>query len=493
MTERIKFQLLGGVAVLGLVVLTTIGFYRLWFHPLASFPGPKAAALSTDWLYRASFGKYVEKTLDELHDEYNSSVIRIAPNELHIRKPELYKTIYSQSTTYYKPWSFYQSLSIPHSLTTETDPDMHRDMRRILNPYFSKRSVEQLSSLVIAKIERLDTKLRRMDKTFDAHNAVMCLTVELITEFLFGRQVNMIEASENTFDADFLEIFEAASTGQPELLFHPTMSRIKFALPRPLLLVLDKKLGKLLQIGVWAHGCVDYHNTKNRTGERIGHPVIFDSLGNLSDVRKASMATELLVAGSDTSGTTLTYALYHISSNSKIKERLTEELRKAMPTLDTTPALLKLEQLPYLSACVKESLRLACPVPGRLPRIVPNGKSLIVDGKHIPSGTIVGMSAYNLHFAESLWGSDVHEFNPDRWLGQVDDKLDQWLAPFSKGARSCIGQNLALAEIRMTIAVLFRRFEFSLPPGSKINSKHDSFTVHLASPGLPLQCKPKKE
>lgn len=70
-TERSDLQVLGGVAVLGLVALVTMGVYRLWFHPLASFPGPKLAALSTDWLYRASFGKYVEKTLDELHNDYS--------------------------------------------------------------------------------------------------------------------------------------------------------------------------------------------------------------------------------------------------------------------------------------------------------------------------------------------------------------------------------------------------------------------------------------
>jgi hypothetical protein len=58
----------------------------------------------------------------------------------------------------------------------------------------------------------------------------------------------MIEASENT-EADFLEIFEAASTGQPELLFHPILSRIKFALPQSLLFAIGKKLCKLLQIG----------------------------------------------------------------------------------------------------------------------------------------------------------------------------------------------------------------------------------------------------
>ncbi|KAJ5209486.1 cytochrome P450 [Penicillium cf. viridicatum] len=345
----------------------------------------------------------------------------------------------------------------------------------------------------MAKIDRLDNKLRRMNKTFDAHNAFMCLTVELITEFLFGRHVNMIEASENTFEADFLEIFEAASTGQPELLFYPIISRIKFALPRPLLLALDKKLGKLLQIGEWAQGCVNCYNAQTKGGEGMEHAVIFDGLNDTSDARKASMASELLVAGSDTSGTTLTYALYHINSNPGVKDRLTQELNEVMPSIDTVPILVKLEQLPYLNACVKESLRLACPVPGRLPRIVPDGKPLIVNGKHIPPGTIVGMSAYNLHFAKDLWGSDVHEFNPDRWLGQPNDKLDQWLAPFSKGARSCIGQNLALTEIRLTIAVLFRRFEFTLPPGSKINSKYDCFTAHLASPGLPMQCKRKVE
>jgi cytochrome P450 len=50
------------------------------------------------------------------------------------------------------------------------------------------------------------------------------------------------------------------------------------------------------------------------------------------------------------------------------------------------------------------------------------------------------MSAYNLHFDESLWGPDVHDFIPERWLNREDEKLDQWLAPFSKGARSCVGQ-----------------------------------------------------
>lgn len=93
---------------------------------------------------------------------------------------------------------------------------------------------------------------------------------------------------------------------------------------------------------------MDHYNTKTKGGGGLGHTVIFDSLYDVSDARKASMASELLVAGSDTSGTTLTYALYHISSSPRIKDRLMEELNEAMPTIDTNPVLLKLEQLPYL-------------------------------------------------------------------------------------------------------------------------------------------------
>lgn len=77
MTEGIRLQIIVIVTTLGLLTIATTCIYRLWFHPLASFPGPKAAALSTEWLYRASLGKYIEETLDELHDKYSKSTSRV--------------------------------------------------------------------------------------------------------------------------------------------------------------------------------------------------------------------------------------------------------------------------------------------------------------------------------------------------------------------------------------------------------------------------------
>lgn len=107
---------------------------------------------------------------------------------------------------------------------------------------------------------------------------------------------------------------------------------------------------------------------------------------------------------------------------------------------------------------MKESLRIAMPVPGRLPRILPaNGPPLVIDGKVIPPGvrpfcflshgfnvlkcsqSIVGCSAYSVHYDESVWGTDARQFKPERWLMGNAKQLDNYLVSFSKGSRQCIG------------------------------------------------------
>ncbi|KAJ9419789.1 hypothetical protein FOXG_06961 [Fusarium oxysporum f. sp. lycopersici 4287] len=69
----------------------------------------------------------------------------------------------------------------------------------------------------------------------------------------------------------------------------------------------------------------------------------------------------------------------------------------------------------YLNASVREVVRFAIASPGRLPRVVPQGgKTLVVDGRVVPAGSIIGMSAYTMNFSKGLWGDDAATFNPDR-------------------------------------------------------------------------------
>ncbi|CCF31780.1 hypothetical protein CH063_16116, partial [Colletotrichum higginsianum] len=73
-------------------------------------------------------------------------------------------------------------------------------------------------------------------------------------------------------------------------------------------------------------------------------------------------------------------------------------------------------------------------VPGRLPRIVPEpgmgAEALVVDGKHIPPGACVSISAYSVHFDESIWGADARSFIPERWLTDDGKHLEKYLVTF---------------------------------------------------------------
>jgi cytochrome P450 len=114
----------------------------------------------------------------------------------------------------------------------------------------------------------------------------------------------------------------------------------------------------------------------------------------------------------------------------------------------------------YLLIVLQEGLRFSTPVRSRLPRVTPG--SGLTYGKHfIPSGTFISSSPYLMNLNETVFPNPC-TYKPERWL--LDDpaeikQLENCWAPFSKGSRGCIGINLAMAEIYITIAAIVRRFE----------------------------------
>lgn len=82
--------------------------------------------------------------------------------------------------------------------------------------------------------------------------------------------------------------------------------------------------------------------------ESRSHPVIFDNLKSLSDDAKVSEAMDILIAGADTTASTLTAGFYHILSNPKWKNRLVQELNEAMPEPGVFIPLKSLEKLEFL-------------------------------------------------------------------------------------------------------------------------------------------------
>lgn len=149
---------------------------------------------------------------------------------------------------------------------------------------------------------------------------------------------------------------------------------------------------------------------------------------------------------------------YHLLTIPSVLKKLKVELATAIPDPSVSLPLSALEQLPYLTACIQEGLRLSCGVSSRLQRIAPDEDLLFHDGSKqwtIPRGTPVGMTGTLMHYDPSIFPSPTI-FRPERWI--ENPRLDKYLVAFSRGSRQCIGMNLAYAELYLALAMIFRRY-----------------------------------
>jgi cytochrome P450 len=207
--------------------------------------------------------------------------------------------------------------------------------------------------------------------------------------------------------------------------------------------------------------------------EANNSPTIFHELIN-SDItaeeksvaRFVDEGITLIGAGTVTTAHVLSTTSYHILANPEILHKLQKELKEAMPDGSFGPSaqntLNQLEHLPYLTAIIKEGLRLTHAISHRNARVAQD-RALKFQDWTIPPGTIVSMTALMLHIDPSVFPTP-QEFRPERWLQEspTTKPLEKYLLPFGRGSRICLGMNLAYAELYMALAAVFRRFELSL-------------------------------
>lgn len=154
----------------------------------------------------------------------------------------------------------------------------------------------------------------------------------------------------------------------------------------------------------------------------------------LQTIEMAGECMDHMAAGIDTTGDGLCFLMHELSlpQSQHIQERLREEFF-AKPNV-------KLDELPYLDAVIKEGLRVFPPIPMSLPRYVPAGGRNI-SGYHIPGGSIVSCQAFSLHQMNDEIFPDSTRFVPERWL-EVDGAVqrNRLFFAFASGGRGCIGK-----------------------------------------------------
>lgn len=179
-------------------------------------------------------------------------------------------------------------------------------------------------------------------------------------------------------------------------------------------------------------------------------------------------------AGSVTTAWILSVVMFHLIDKPKYMELLQKELKPVIEHTNGRPEWKDLEALPFLTAIIKEGLRVGYGNPKRLPRI--HDSDLQFGGWAIPKGTPVSMSSMLVH-TDPHFFPDADKFIPERWLSNDGVRLDQNLVSFSKGPRACLGMRLAYAEMYLALAVLTapRGFKYTLfeTDYSDVEPNHD--------------------
>lgn len=168
-------------------------------------------------------------------------------------------------------------------------------------------------------------------------------------------------------------------------------------------------------------------------------------------------------AGSDTTAIALTNVLYYLIKHPNALRKLREEVRGALGEGETIAPYAKVKSLPYLKACLDESLRLSPPVPRGLERKTPP-QGMEIMGERIAAGVTVSVPAYIAHRDPNLFPKP-DSYRPERWLDESEATKDMRAAfiPFTTGARACLGRNITMMEQQILIATLVHRYDFALP------------------------------
>ncbi|KAK4159685.1 cytochrome P450 monooxygenase sdnE [Cladorrhinum sp. PSN259] len=480
-----------GISVLGLIIAA---IKRVFLHSLSHIPGSKFAAL-TMW-YEFYFdvfkqGQYIWQ-IQDMHVKYGP-IVRINPYEVHIKDSEFYDDLYCANRKLDKYEWWCRCTGTMGSVFATVSHDHHRLRRAPLQPFFSARSVAQLENQLKSKIDKLSARLSDLIEKnqvvrFDA--AFMALTMDTISDYAFGKDSKCLD--EPDLGVNWREIMAGAVQCCPTLLQLPWLASLAKKLPVSVVSAINHHFGLYLEFQSVARenirSIVEGKGEKPADGN--GHPrTIFHAVldSNLPAHEKTidrlcDEGSIIMLAGSETTAQNLGRLFFYLKHEPRVLAKVRQELDEAIPDPNQIPSWGALQQLPYLSATIKEGIRMSYGVSTRLPRI--SDVDITYKGYIIPAGTPVSSTPLFVLTDPALF-PQPETFRPERWI-EAAKTLDKYFVAFNKGSRQCLGINLAYSEIYLTVATLVRRFDWEMyettlhdvvckhdfmVPGTKLDSK----------------------
>ncbi|KAM0328843.1 hypothetical protein ACHAQA_005259 [Verticillium albo-atrum] len=458
-------------------VLVFFSLCRAVLSPLRSVPGPFVARFTDAWyLWRLYQGRFEKEAL-ALHERYGP-VVRLGPNRYTFASPSALKAIYgpSAASLFAKSPSYRPAAPPePSKWTLFADEDIHRHAahRRLYQSTYSMSSLVTYEAYVD---ECADLFALRLDELSHAASPDMghwfqCFAFDVIGLITYSRRFGFLDRGDDvgsiirTIDSEMVYFVVAGVYHSMHKLLFPIRNRIAGS----------KGTGRTYLMN-FTRARVAEHQSRpavvsTEHAEEAKVPMDFLSKffhRHAQDPTRFTMYHVLagcasnIVAGSDTTATSLSGILYHLLRTPTALERLRAEINHAVDG-SSRVSWADSQKMPYLQAVIKEALRLHTAVALSMERVVPKG-GVEIDGAFFPQGTLVGINPWVYHRNTSVFGADALAFNPDRWLTADTDRLSTMnrnLISFGAGARTCIGRHIAHLQMAKLIPRLVRDFDFT--------------------------------
>lgn len=391
--------------------------------------------------------------------EYGDAVVlRIGPKTLYVfNHPDHARHVLTDNWENYR-----KGLGLVHArralgdglLTSEGE--LWRRQRATVQPAFQARRIARQTPVIVDEATALVRRLRERagGPPVDVLSEVTDLTMGVLGRTLLDTDLDDLDGIAHAFEAV-----------QDQAMFEMvTLNAVPAWLPLPGQVRFRRARAQL-------QGVVDELVARRSQDDPAGRDDVLSRLvvatrdepdARLAERRRRDELVTLLLAGHETTASTLGWALLLLDRHPEAFDRLHEEVVRVLG--DRDPVHEDLRRLPFTTSVVEETMRLYPPV-WILPRTAQRADT--VGGYRVPAGADVLVSPYTLHRHPAFW-DDPARFDPGRFaaVGARDRPRYAYL-PFGAGPRFCVGNSLGMAEAVLALALLCRELRLRVVPGQR--------------------------
>ncbi|MQS10770.1 cytochrome P450 [Streptomyces kaniharaensis] len=392
--------------------------------------------------------------------EYGDAVrISVGPKTLHFfNHPDHAKHVLADNAAnYHKGIGLIQARRALGDGLLTSEGELWRKQRRMIQPVFQHKRISRLAGAVAEEAAKLVARLRACEggPPVDLVRELTGLTLGVLGRTLLDADLGAYETIGHEFEAvQDQAMFDMVTLGAvPGWLPLPTQRRFRQAreeLQRVVDALVAERTARTGGAGDDALTLL-IASTREEPDPRVGRQRLRDEL------------VTLLLAGHETTASTLGWTFYLVDRHPEVFDRLHAEAVEVLG--DRQPEYEDLHRLRYTTMVVEEVMRLYPPV-WILPRQAQAADE--VGGYHVPAGADVLICPYTLHRHPAFWDAP-EQFDPDRFdPDRTSDRPRYAYLPFGAGPRFCVGNHLGLLEATFTIAMVVRELRLAKPPGHRV-------------------------